>query len=230
MENKNDNYFNSIKEHFLVPDAAIFRFGSIGDGGYYLHPETIKKSKVLFSGGISSNVEFEYDIFRFNETIKILMIDPTVSSRKLLFKGIARLFLSKPNKIRYLFNALIFMYLKNSSRCIHKKLFMNKDHTVFQLLKETFHIESGILLKLDIEGSEYDFLEEIVQHLEAFSAMVFEFHDMDQNHPLVEAFISKCQSHFTLVSITENPSGGYDALKRPKNIEISLERKRNFNR
>jgi len=225
MEEKDSNYIKKIKDS-LVSDSTIFRFGSIGDGGYYLRPETIKNSRVLFSGGISSNLEFEYDIFRFNKEIKILMLDPTVSSRKLLLKGIARFFFPKPEKIRYLINALLFTYLNNNSRCIHKKIFLNKEHSIIELVKSNFDEESGILLKLDIEGSEYDFLEEILQNLDAFSAMVFEFHNMNQKHNLVEDFILKCQSQFNLVYITENPSGGYDAFKRPKNIEISLERRR----
>lgn len=223
MEEKGYDYFKNIKEKFLVSDATIFRFGSIGDGGYYLRPETIKNSKVLFSGGVSSNVEFEYDIFRFNKDIKILMLDPTVSSGKLLFKGFARLLFPKPDKIRYLFNVFIFTYLKRNSRCIHKKIFLNKDHSILKLLRDAFKIDSKILLKLDIEGSEFDFLDEILKHKESFTAMVFEFHDMDKKHDLVEDFIEKCQSHFQLVYITENPSGGYDEYNRPKNIEISLE-------
>ncbi|MBW2937707.1 hypothetical protein KXJ69_06285 [Aureisphaera sp. CAU 1614] len=225
MEEKNYDYIKRIKEKFLVTDASLFRFGSVEDGGYFLRPETLKKSKVLFSGGISSNVEFEFDIFRFNKNIKILMLDPTVSRRKLLFKGFARLFFSKPDKIRYLFNALIFTYLIKSSRCIHKKLFLDINHNILSLVKTTFNIDSEILLKLDIEGSEYDFLDEITKNLDSYSAMVFEFHNMHLKHPAVEDFISKCSTHFNLVYFAENPSGGYDPFKRPKNVEISLERR-----
>jgi hypothetical protein len=227
MAEKVPNYIKKIKDS-LVTDSTIFRFGSIGDGGYYLRPNTLKNSKVLFSGGISSNLEFEHDIFRFNKEIKILMLDPTVSKAKLLFKGVVRFFFPKPEKIRYLINALLFSYLSSSSRCVHKKIFLNKDYSILNLIKSTFDVDSGILLKLDIEGSEYDFLDEITENLNSFSAMVFEFHDMNEKHHLVEDFILKCQSHFNLVYLAENPSGGYDAYKRPKNIEITLERRKNL--
>jgi len=224
MEKNDFDYFEKIKKDFLVSDATLFKFGSIGDGGYYLRPDTIKKSNVLFSGGISSNLEFEYDLFRFNNEIKLIMIDPTISQTKLLFKGIARLFFKKPEKIRYLINVLMFSYLIRSPRSVHMKLWLNKEQSIFKILKSQFNIENRVLLKLDIESSEYDFLEEITGNLKAFSAMVFEFHDLDKNHKKVYDFLHTCSSQFKMVHLSVNPSGGFDKYKRPRNIEVSLER------
>lgn len=222
---KDDNYFENLKTEFLVIDTAVFRFGSIGDGGYYLRPSTIQNSKVLFSGGISSNLEFEYDLFRFNEELMILMVDPTVSAYKLIGKGLVRLFFTKPEKIRYLINALTLKLLLKSQRCVHLKLWLNKDQRILDLIKAKFNIDRRILLKLDIEGSEYDFLEEIIKNLASFNAMVFEFHDVHLKHHLVHDFIKTCNSEFKLVHLSDNPAGGYDSNNRPKNIEISLERR-----
>lgn len=215
------NYYNIIKHEFLVEDQSIFRFGSIGDGGYYLRTETITKSQILFSGGISSNLEFEYDMFRFNKNMEIVMVDPTVSGLKLMFKGLARLFFKKPDKIRYLFNALIFNYLVRQKRCSHLKLWLKKPERIFKLIGN----KDKILLKLDIEGGEYDFLNEITENLNRFSGLVLEFHDVHLHHQIVYGFIKKCNTHFNLVFIGENPSGGYNTHKQPKCIEITLERK-----
>jgi hypothetical protein len=220
-----DKYYNKIQEDFLVEDPSLFRFGSIGDGGYYLKPDTIKNSKVLFSGGISSNLEFEYDIFRFNKAIDIIMVDPTVSGFKLILKGLARLFFKKPDKIRYLFNALIFNYLVKHKRCKHLKLWLKDPISILKLIETNKSADSKILLKLDIEGGEYDFLQEISSNLDAFSALVFEFHDMHLHHQKVYDFIKKCSSKFSLVFIGENPSGGYAGPNQPKCIEITLEKK-----
>lgn len=225
MESK--NYYDTIVTDFLKPEAKLFKFGSIGDGGYYLKPETIKKSKLLFSGGISSNLEFEFDMFRFNPTAKILMIDPTVSKSKLLLKGLVRLFFKKPYKLRYLYNTLIFMDLLKNERCKHLSLWLKDPIQLLELAKSNFNIEDGVLLKLDIEGSEYDFLKEITSNLDRFSAMVFEFHDVHKNHNLVYEFIKICSTTFNLVHIEINPSGGFDAGNRPKCIEVSLEKKIN---
>ena len=223
MENTTIDYYQKIKDDFLVEEPNLFRFGSIDDGGYYLRPETLKNTELLFSGGISSNLEFEHDAFRFNPDLKILMIDPTVSGSKLLLKGFARLFFKKRDKIRYIFNALLFNYLVRTERCKHLKLWLNKEQSIFNLSQSNFNIEKNILLKLDIEGSEYDFLEEIVNRQNAFKAMVFEFHDLDKKHELVYNFLKQCNATFKMVHLNINPAGGYiNGL--PKCIEISLER------
>lgn len=218
-------YFNKIQTDFLIDDESLFRFGSIGDGGYFLRPNTLKKSYLLFSGGISSNLEFEYDAFRFNKDLKIIMIDPTVSGLKLITKGLVRLFFKKPDKIRYLFNALFFNFLIRKKRCKHLKKWLRSPERLFDIAKDTFQIQNNILIKLDIEGSEYDFLGEITAKLNQVSAMVFEFHDMHINHEKVYEFIKVCSTQFQLVHLGINPSGGFDGKNRPKCIEISLERK-----
>lgn len=59
-----------------------------------------------------------------------------------------------------------------------------------------------------------------------FNAMIFEFHDLDKKHQLLYDFIAKCDPYFDLINLEINPSGGFDKSNRPKNVEISLERKR----
>ena len=220
-----ENYYEKIKDQFLVEDDALFRFGSIDDGGYYLKPDTLRKSQLLFSGGISSNLEFEYDAFRFNNSINIVMVDPTVSGPKLILKGLARMFFKKPNKLRYLFNALQFNYLIRTPRCKHLKLWLKHPESILKIASDTFKQSKNILLKLDIEGSEYDFLDEITSNLDCFSALVFEFHDLHKHHDRVYNFIKSCSTQFDLVYLGINPSGGFDGESRPKCIEITLERK-----
>ncbi|WP_055448717.1 FkbM family methyltransferase [Lacinutrix mariniflava] len=223
MKNNTVDYYQKLKNDFLVEDQDLFRFGSIEDGGYFLKPKTLKNAEVLFSGGISSNLEFEYDAFRFNPNIKIVMVDPTISGSKLLIKGFARLFFKKRDKIRYIFNALLFNYLVRTERCTHLKLWLNKEQSIFSLLKTNFKIEKNILLKLDIEGGEYDLIDEIVNNQKAFKAMVFEFHDLDEKHELVLNFLKDCSSNFKMVHLNINPAGGF-LNGQPKCIEISLER------
>ncbi len=223
MKDDTIDYYKKIETDFLVQEDDIFRFGSLDDGGYHLKPSTLQRSEVLFSGGISSNLEFEYDAFRFNPKLKILMIDPTISGFKLLLKGLVRLFFKKRDKIRYLFNALMFNYLIRTNRCKHLKLWLNKEQSILKLLNANFKMNKNVVLKLDIEGSEYDLLDEILEHQNAFIAMVFEFHDLHIRHNLVYDFIGKCAS-FKLIHLNINPSGGFDKQNRPKCIEISLER------
>ena len=88
---------------------------------------------------------------------------------------------------------------------------------------------SKIILKLDIEGSEYELLEEIENNLELFTSLIFEFHDLDKKNEIAYDFIEKCCSKFDIVYIGINEVGGFDKNRRPKIIEVSLERKVAFN-
>ncbi|WP_154662144.1 FkbM family methyltransferase [Siansivirga zeaxanthinifaciens] len=219
------NNYQYIEKHFLDKSKALFRFGSIGDGGYYLSPNILLESDLLFSGGISSNLEFEFDFYRFNTTASILMIDPTVSKWRLLIKGIFRLFLNKKRKLPYLYNVFIFWDITSKKRCKHLPLFLDASVSILDLIKKHLGTKNAILLKLDIEGSEYDFLEEILLNLDIFSAIIFEFHDFHVNCYKVIDFLERSSNKFSLVFLGINPSGGYDGFEKPKCIELTLERK-----
>lgn len=218
------DYYSIIKEQYLKSKSGIMRFGSIGDGGYYLSPNSITESDMLFSGGISSNVEFEFDFYRLNPNASLLMVDPTVSKPKLLLKGLARLFYKKSRKLSYLYNTLMFWDLLNQKHCKHLDIWLKKPEQIFGLIQKNFGEQSGVLLKLDIEGSEYDFLEELLAHQSQIRAMVFEFHDLDVKHHLLLDFIEKISNNFNLVYMEINASGGF-VNSLPKCVELSFERK-----
>ena len=219
------NYIEIIKSKLIVNKDNI-RLGSIGDGGYEINPKKIIEADILFSGGISSNVEFEYDVFRMNKDIKIVMVDPTVSGVKLLGKGIGRFFFNKKDKLRYLINAFTFIYLSRSNRVYHKSIWINSKNNIFSILKNTIDVNENdnILLKLDIEGSEYDILEEVLLKLGLFNTLIFEFHDLNIKNKKLIKFIEDCESQFSITSLNVNKSGGfYNEL--PKVIELTFERK-----
>lgn len=224
MEN---NYLEIISKEFLVITQTAFRFGSINDGGYHISPKNVLAADILFSGGISSNTEFEYDMFRFNKDIKIIMVDPTVSKIKLLSKAFLRIFFFKKEKLRYFVNTLIFIYLQRSERCWHISKWLSANTGIIDCIKEKivdFDAEK-ILLKLDIEGSEYDLLDEILANIHLFDCMVFEFHDLDNRYLECYVFLKKCSIHFDIIHLEINPSGGFSKNGQPKVIELSLERR-----
>ncbi len=225
-ENSSPSY-ESLRQHLKEDYVNFFRVGSIDDGGYYLDFLKLQKSDLLFSGGISSNVEFEYDVFHLNKDIKIIMVDPTVSVMKLFGKGILRSVMGKKEKLRYLMNTFMFTYMLNSKRCIHQAVWLNATHTIQSVLGSSGFKASprSVILKLDIEGSEYDLLDEIVAQQELFNTIIIEFHDFDKKADRACSFIENCLPAFELRYLEINPSGGFSADRQPKNIEIVLIRK-----
>jgi hypothetical protein len=222
-----NNYLDNIRKEFLVAKVTAFRFGSINDGGYSISPKNVIEADILFSGGISSNTEFEYDMFRFNKRLLIVMVDPTISGSKLLVKAMVRSFLGKNEKLRYCINTLVFIMMLRSGRVWHIKKWLSSKTGILDCLKEKvvdFETKK-ILLKLDIEGSEYDLLDEIGNHLHLFNCMVFEFHDLDRRYTELYNFLKKCSVHFDMVYLEVNPCGGFSKNGQPKVVEFSLERR-----
>jgi hypothetical protein len=222
-----DNYLEVIRKEFFVQSETAFRFGSINDGGYYISPKSVLEADILFSGGISSNTEFEYDLFRFNKDIKIIMVDPTVSKTKLLIKAILRIFLFKKEKLRYFINTLIFIFMLRSGRTWHINKWLSANTGILDCIKEKINDfeTKKILLKLDIEGSEYDLLDEILAHIHLFDCIVFEFHDLDRKHLELYNFLKKCAANFDMIHLEVNPCGGFSKMDQPKVIEFTLERR-----
>jgi hypothetical protein len=222
-----NNYLEIIKKEFLVQTETAFRFGSINDGGYNISHKHILEADILFSGGISSNTEFEYDLFRFNKKIQIIMVDPTVSKSKLLAKAILRMFLFKREKLRYFINTLVFILMVHSGRAWHINKWLSTKTGILDCLQEkiTYFDTKKVLLKLDIEGSEYDLLAEILTHIHLFDCMVFEFHDLDSKYLKLYNFLKKCSSHFDMIYLEANPCGGFSKMGQPKVVEFTLERR-----
>jgi hypothetical protein len=57
-----------------------------------IYSQKLLKQIFFLSGGISSNIEFEYDLFRSYSDLKT-MVDPTVSGTKLLIKAFDSFFI-----------------------------------------------------------------------------------------------------------------------------------------
>ena len=61
---------------------------------------------------------------------------------------------------------------------IIKKINLKKYVTNSDLIKISQH-KDKILLKIDIEGSEYRILEDIISIKDSLNALIIEFHDID---------------------------------------------------
>lgn len=131
-------------------DLRLVRLGSIGDGGYFL-PETYLDCDGAISGGISNNNDFEYDLARNHIPVIQFdhsIIEPPIKDKLLHFKR-ERLGIDG--------------FSLSETISVFKEV-TGKD------------IERGIL-KLDIEGSEFDFISDAtVEDLSHFDILVIELH------------------------------------------------------
>ena len=218
----------------------LIRLGQDNDGGYIIQKDSLVNAKSLISFGLSYDWTFEKDFFKV-KNCPIHCYDPTIkysSVKKLSRKNIINL-LSLGN----LFNKSL---LKQNL----KKIFLYNDYKKFFLNNDVMHYENSIgigrnkvefsevmnriklyptFLKIDIEGSEYRILNDILKFQDKICGMVIEFHNIDLHKDLISDFIRKfnlslCHIH------GQNPSG-IDYLDRdndPTQVEITFANTKNI--
>jgi hypothetical protein len=189
-----------IFDPFFCKD--IIRLGRENDGGYLVNRHDVEKSTRLLSFGIEDDISFDEDFVKINDC-KVDAYDGTIDRNFDFF--------SSPNRTLHRVNIGYKTNCKQIQDIIDKQ-------------------ESNVFLKCDIEGSEYEILDELIIHSDQFSGIVIEFHDVYQ-YPLfnlVSNFISKIglkliHTHMNNISYAELPNG--DCL--PGCIELTFSSSKN---
>ena len=165
--------------------SGLARFGAIGDGGYVGLADSVPE--LIISGGAGKNIDFEMEFALLGSSV--LLFDPTV---KKLPKNHSRV------------THLPFALCGTNSRQFKKIMNLNA-----ALKLGTQERASNIWLKLDIEGSEYELIDESLEVLNSFNQIFIEFHD---TYRLLDSefrdrfvrIISYLNSNFHLISINSN--------------------------
>lgn len=204
-----------------LKNSKLVRIGNKNDGGYLIGLKSIRDSEHLISFGISDDWSFELDVLSKNSKIKIESFDDSLS-KKFLIKKIFNSF-TQMLHLNFKFNQIIkscinlFMFPIIKKRInLKKKYVTNSD-----LIKISQH-KDKILLKIDIEGSEYRILEDIISIKDSLNALIIEFHDIDLHKDKIVDFIKRIQLNLT--HIHPNNFSNADKYGNPTVIEITLER------
>lgn len=199
----------------------LIRLGKDNDGGYLVGKLSILNSTNLISFGISDDWSFEYQFSIINENINIYAFDDVIDLKWLIkrfFKNFKR-FLFVEIKFSELLNSLIKVFEFNF---IKKKLNLNKKFVSQSDISEITKNKKNIFFKIDIEGSEYRILDEILKVKEKIEAIVIELHDIDLHKDKIINFLEKIDLNVT--HIHPNNYSKADSDLNPTCIELTLER------
>lgn len=206
----------------------LVRVGSNNDGGYLVEKNSLSNSIFLIGGGINDNWEFEK---QFNKpfigiddriSISYLIKRLAVNTLKIfLFKSPIFLIKSLKNIFEYLKLRKYFLkgYISNYND-------PSKGYITIKTIIDKFiskDSSNNIFLKLDIEGSEYRILDDIIEFQNYFSGIIIEFHDIDLHLDKILRFIEVL--NLELVHIHPNNFGGVDKNGDPIVIELTFSKK-----
>jgi len=202
----------------------LVRFGRDNDGGYLVSKKTILVTEYLISFGILDDTSFENDFLKTNK-IPTICFDHTINKsywKKRFFNDIGAA----------IYN-LNFKYIKNTiDRFFGSKNFFKLSNV--KLLNETVsngyikkiinkeNLKKNIFFKIDIEGSEYRLLEELIEFQDIICGLVIEFHDIDLHIEKISNFINSF--NLTLTHVHPNNYGAVDPNGNPTVIELTFEK------
>ena len=219
---------------FYVDNTELIRLGSIDDGGYVVPIETIISSSILISCGINDNWDFEKDFVKKSKT-SVWAYDYSVDGKfwyskfkKDLIKFLS-LKIFKPKKIYKMFQYIDFLFFFKSSE---KNFFFLKkignepgSISLIEIINNNLSFKKNIFLKIDIEGSEYSILKDIINLKNKLQGIVIEFHDVSKNIDIISKFIEELKSDLYLVHIHGNNYSVKELNRNPEAIELTFSKK-----
>lgn len=218
-----------------VACASLARVGNAYDGGYVVPLEAVQAASALLSFGLSHNWAFERDFKSRNATAVIHCYDHTVSLRTAfnysvgqlarwiaLFRGSA--FGGAFTWIDYL------MFFRAGNTHFKQRVWYDRQNNSATIDDAFGRLppDSSVFVKMDIEGSEYRVLEDVLRRSRDIAAMAIEFHDVDILPGLFNTLIEKIKQDFYIVHIHGNNMGGTTPFHFPNAPEITFLNKRFF--
>ena len=211
----------------------LVRLGKNFDGGYIVEKNSINDSEILLSFGLSDDWTFEEAYSSLGEK-KIYCYDYSVNTRfwfVRFIKSLLNILLLRDPLINFqkLFNYIKNKSFFNSKKNFHYKNFISPNSMKKNLFNNNVHIslndivkkiEKNFFLKIDIEGSEYRILNEILENSSKINGLVIEFHDFDLHYNSIQNFINKFE--LELIHIHVNNYGTINKDGLPSVVELSF--------
>lgn len=197
--------------------------------------ESIFKSKSLISLGIGHDWSFESDYNKLNKT-PIFCYDHSInysSLRKHSIKSIGSYFfrLFKPKYLtrkKFFSNMveeiLLFRtykkFFNNDIKHFNYKIGPGKNDVTLDNIIKNSNLIDPVFIKIDIEGSEYRILDELIKFQNTITGIVIEFHDFDLHIDNIIKFIENL--NLELVHIHPQNPAPVNKENIPTQIEITF--------
>ena len=233
---------NEINEKykFLKPYLCkdLKRLGRNQDGGYVVSLNSVINSNYLISFGLGLDWSFELDYLELNKKGRVLIYDHTINFKTFLYpliKCVKRFLTLRKNikevkgRLNDLFSYYTFINKKKVNYFSKKigKVASKKDESLKNILQKNPLIKKFIL-KVDIEGSEFSIIDDIIHFSNNINMLIIEFHDLDRQEKKFHKEILKLTNHFDIIHIHGNNHCNINNYGLPIAVELTLLNK-NYN-
>jgi hypothetical protein len=219
--------------------ANLIRLGNKFDGGYIVPPDLVEKTETLLSLGINDDWRFDKQFQQRNPDCKVVGVDHTVGLWFVIRKSVQNaiktvlntLLLRSDKRNKYavrLINCLFFYsFFKGKNKHLQNKVSAKTqgiEISLSDLIKcHASDKDLATFLKMDIEGSEYEIIDDLIANADKINVIAAEFHFLDSKNAQFNTFFDKVLQHFHVVHIHGNNFGAYrSSIDFPETVEITL--------
>ena len=230
-----------LKKRQLRPIAYpnLERVGDWTDGAYVVDGRLIDTAVAVLSLGLGYEWTFDEAVRKRNQSAVIIGVDPTIQPNWFIWTWIKtslKLLVYRPlgdiEKIEWnkRWNAISRQYFRLFRGPIqHLRKFVSAkdgpDEVSIPTLVGMLGTvpRHGLVLKMDIEGSEYDVIPDICKLNALISTLAVEFHDLATQPERFNKGVELLGEHFSIVHIHGNNVGPYSSEENfPDVVEITF--------
>jgi hypothetical protein len=192
-----------------------------GDGGYLI-PRDIK-ADLLISFGLGDNWKFELDLIKHGHVKNSIIFDHSQYTYKYVRDTLSRL-LPRRFRFKLLLGRIIVLirYLRDfkilKMKHIQKKItklgsikgknITDKEINLYQVFESyTTYKDLFVILKIDIEGDEYEVIDQILDFYPRIKLIIIEFHNIHSRTYEFENCIKKLKMKYKLIHTHYNNNG-----------------------
>lgn len=222
--------------NFIAPTICddLIRVGGKNDGGYIIPKLIVEETDFLISMGINDNWTFDAHFLALNPSLRIHAYDYTISNntfiKKIVF-SVVKLLLGKLNVKEVIRRINLWRSYRNfftgNVKLFHERIHNRKDNSQDATIETIFdRLDSKkVFVKMDIEGSEYRVIDDLLKYSSQIVGMVIEFHDIDPLRLVFCNAVKRLQEYYEIVHIHVNNYGPVALDGIPEALEITVVRK-----
>ena len=204
--------------------SDLVRLGVESDGGYLVSEADVRRSTMLLGFGINTDWTFEMD-FRKRNPVPVIAFDASTDFRLFIKTSLAALLQKEVGKaVATPFRYLALRRFFSGENELHRKFVGFSDDGVNVSMNEIMEGLDGadIFVKMDIEGSEYRCLGDLLAHQHIISGAAIEFHDIDLHIDKVVEFVRAFELDIAHIHANNNAPITDEGL--PVVVEITFSR------
>jgi hypothetical protein len=226
----------------LRPRAVpgLVRLGNpLGDGGYVVPEWVVESTDVLLTLGIGREWTFEEHVHRMRPEASIIGADHTVHANSIrsslrqarIKHELNRLLGRAPKAARYAeridrYRSYLRLFTTPNVH-IERAVGSVSSQTTVTVHELFAHVQSnrphGVLVSMDIEGCEYEVIEDILEYHAAINMIVAEFHGIGLQLDAFERSIREAKNSFEIVHVHGNNCAPYNYdLDMPEVVEVTF--------